>query len=87
MTSQTQVLNLLKSVQVGDLTLKNRVAMAPLTRARAWVKRIPNQMMAQYYSQRTGSGLIISEATSISPQGNGWQNSPGVYTPEQVTSW
>ena len=73
MTTQTQVPHLLSSVQIGDLNLKNRVAMAPLTRARAGVERIPNQLMAKYYSQRASSGLIVSEATSISPQGNGWQ--------------
>ena len=87
MTTQTQVPHLLSSVQLGDLNLKNRVAMAPLTRARAGVERIPNKLMAQYYSQRAASGLIVSEATSISPQGNGWQNSPGIYTPEQVAGW
>lgn len=87
MTTQIQVPNLLSSVQIGDLTLKNRVVMAPLTRARAGIKRIPNQLMAEYYSQRVNAGLIITEATSISTQGNGWQNSPGIYTPEQVAGW
>jgi len=87
MTTQTQVPHLLSSVQLGNLNLKNRVAMAPLTRARSGVERIPNKLMAQYYSQRAASGLIVSEATSISPQGNGWQNSPGIYTPEQVAGW
>ena len=87
MTTQIQVPNLLSSLQLGDLTLKNRVVMAPLTRGRAGVQRIPNQLMAQYYSQRANAGLIITEATSISPQGNGWQNSPGIYTAEQVAGW
>ena len=87
MTTQIQVPNLLSSVQLSDLTLKNRVVMAPLTRARAGIKRIPNQLMAEYYTQRANAGLIITEATSISPQGNGWQNSPGIYTSEQVDGW
>ncbi len=87
MTNPTQVPNLLNSLQLGELTLKNRVAMAPLTRARAGVERIPNALMAEYYSQRANAGLIVTEATSISPQGNGWQNSPGIYTPEQVEGW
>ena len=87
MTKQTQVPHLLSSVQLGDLTLKNRVAMAPLTRGRAGAERIPNALMTEYYTQRANAGLIITEATSISPQGNGWQDSPGIYTPEQVAGW
>ena len=80
MTMQTQVPNLLKPLKIGDLTLENRVAMAPLTRARSGVDRIPNKLMAQYYAQRANAGLIVTEGTTISPQANGWQNSPGIYT-------
>lgn len=87
MTTQTQVPNLLNSIQLGDLVLKNRVAMAPLTRARAGVERIPNDLMAKYYVQRANAGIIITEGTTISPQANGWQNSPGIYTPEQIAGW
>ncbi|MGK7930487.1 MAG: alkene reductase [Microcystaceae cyanobacterium] len=79
--------NLLTSFKLGDLTLKNRVVLAPMTRSRAGLQRIPNQLMAQYYQQRASAGLLITEATVISPQGNGWQQSPGIYTDEQVEGW
>ena len=72
---------------IGDLTLKNRVVMAPLTRARSGESRIPNALMAEYYSQRASAGLIISEATVVSVQGIGWQNSPGIYTDAQGEAW
>lgn len=70
-----------------DLTLANRVVMAPLTRARSGLRRIPNALMSKYYAQRASAGLIISEATSISPQANGWNQSPGIYTDEMVDGW
>ncbi|ELR96993.1 NADH:flavin oxidoreductase [Gloeocapsa sp. PCC 73106] len=78
---------LLSPLQMGDLTLKNRVVMAPLTRSRAGLKRIPNSLMAQYYQQRASAGLIITEATVISPQAIGWEQSPGIYTDEQTEAW
>ncbi|MCL4120062.1 UNVERIFIED_CONTAM: hypothetical protein GTU68_011763 [Idotea baltica] len=61
--------------------------MAPLTRARAGESRVPNELMAEYYSQRASAGLIISEATTISSQANGWVQSPGVYTDEMTAGW
>ncbi|WP_182866619.1 alkene reductase [Rhodopirellula sp. JC639] len=79
--------NLLSSLTVGDLTLPNRVVMAPLTRARAGERRIPNDLMAEYYSQRASAGLIISEATVVSPQGIGWPNTPGIYNDEMTEGW
>lgn len=72
---------------MGDLTLKNRVVLAPMTRARAGKERIPNAVMAEYYAQRSGAGLVLTEATTISPQANGWVNSPGVYTDVMVQGW
>ncbi|MGA1132824.1 MAG: alkene reductase [Prochlorotrichaceae cyanobacterium] len=69
------------------LTLKNRVVMAPLTRARAGESRIPNALMAEYYRQRASAGLIISEATVVSTQGIGWPNSPGIYNEAQTEGW
>ena len=78
---------LLDSFQLGDLTLKNRVAMAPMTRARAGAERLPNALMAQYYAQRASAGLIITEATVVSEQGIGWPNTPGIYSPEQSDAW
>jgi len=70
-----------------DLSLKNRVVMAPLTRSRAGETRIPNELMGEYYAQRASAGLIIAEATVISEQGIGWPNSPGIYTEQQVEGW
>jgi len=78
---------LLDPVQLGDLTLKNRVAMAPMTRARAGEERLANVLMAEYYAQRASAGLIISEATVVSEQGIGWPNSPGIYSQAQALAW
>ncbi len=78
---------LLSPCKLGDITLKNRVIMAPLTRSRAGEKRIPNDLMKQYYTQRSSAGLIISEATVISKQGCGWLHSPGIYSEEQTEAW
>ena len=61
--------------------------MAPMTRGRAGVERIPNELMAEYYYQRASAGLLITEATVVSPQGNGWVGSPGIYTGKMVEGW
>ena len=75
-------------IAIGALTLKNRVVMAPLTRSRAvGGKRVPNALMAEYYAQRSTAGLIISEATSVTPQGVGYENTPGIWSDEQVEGW
>ncbi|QGZ42528.1 2,4-dienoyl-CoA reductase-like NADH-dependent reductase (Old Yellow Enzyme family) [Pseudoduganella flava] len=74
-------------ITIGDLTLKNRIVMAPLTRARAVDNRVPNALMAEYYAQRSGAGLILSEATSVTPQGVGYENTPGIWSDEQVAGW
>ncbi|MEM8718230.1 MAG: alkene reductase [Cyanobacteria bacterium P01_G01_bin.39] len=86
MTSKTSVPHLLSPLNKG-ISLKNRVVMAPLTRGRAGKERMANSLMAEYYAQRAGAGLIITEATTISEQGNGWQQSPGIYTDEQAEAW
>lgn len=78
---------LLSSHVLHDLPLANRVVMAPLTRARSGANRVPNDTMVDYYRQRAGAGLIISEATTVSKQGNGWLESPGIYTDEMVAGW
>ena len=78
---------LLQPFKIGNLELKNRVVMSPLTRGRAGAQRVPNSLMAEYYVQRATAGLIISEATFISEQGIGWVDAPGVHTPEQVDGW
>ncbi len=85
--AQTLSPHLLSPVQLGDLSLPNRVVLAPLTRSRAGESRIPNDLMATYYTQRSSAGLMISEATVISEQAIGWQNSPGIYNEEQVQGW
>lgn len=72
---------------IGDLELPNRIVMAPLTRGRTGPDRVPNDLMVEYYRQRASSGLIISEATIISPQAAGWVNTPGIYNAEQVRGW
>lgn len=72
---------------LGDLHLKNRVIMAPLTRSRATADRVPTAMMAEYYAQRASAGLIISEATVISEEANGYLNTPGLFTDAQVEGW
>jgi N-ethylmaleimide reductase len=80
--------NLFQPFQLGDLSLKNRIVMAPLTRNRATHGTdAPNAMMAEYYRQRAGAGLIVSEATQISQQGQGYIWTPGIYTPEHVAGW
>ena len=69
------------------LELRNRVVMAPMTRARAGEERIPNALMAEYYAQRASAGLIITEATTISVQANGWVQSPGIYSDAMTVGW
>ncbi|PRC92303.1 alkene reductase [Solimicrobium silvestre] len=79
---------LFNPIRIGDLDLPNRIIMAPLTRARAVGKgRVPNELMAQYYAQRASAGLIISEATSVTPQGVGYADTPGLWSAEQVAGW
>ena len=87
MATATKSSALLSPYTMGDFSLKNRVIMAPLTRGRAGKSRIPNELMAEYYSQRASAGLIITEATAISTQGYGWNNAPAIYTDEQVAGW
>lgn len=75
-------------LKVGDITLPNRIAMAPLTRNRALPEGdIPREMNVEYYAQRATAGLIISEGTQISPQGKGYAFTPGIYSPAQVEGW
>ncbi|MDO8863699.1 alkene reductase [Haliea sp. E1-2-M8] len=86
MTEQDDIL--FKPFVLGDLTLPNRVLMAPLTRSRATQPGdIPNDMNVEYYRQRAGAGLIISEATQVSPQGKGYAFTPGIYSEAQIDGW
>jgi len=79
--------SLLQPLDLRGLQLKNRIVLAPMTRARAGTERLANPLMAEYYAQRAGAGLLITEATTVSAQGNGWVNSPGIYTDEQGEAW
>jgi 2,4-dienoyl-CoA reductase-like NADH-dependent reductase (Old Yellow Enzyme family) len=74
-------------IQIGDLQLNNRIIMAPLTRCRADEGRVPNALMAEYYTQRASAGLIISEATAVTPMGVGYPDTPGIWSDEQVRGW
>ena len=86
-SSISSLSQLLSPFDMRGLALRNRVVMAPLTRARAGSDRVPNELMMKYYLQRSTAGLIISEATSISEQGLGWVDSPGIYTDAQEVGW
>ncbi len=79
--------SLFEPLHIGDLKLKNRIAMAPMTRGRAGDSRVPNELMAEHYYQRSSAGLIITEATVISTEGIGWIGSPGIYTEEMRDGW
>jgi 2,4-dienoyl-CoA reductase-like NADH-dependent reductase (Old Yellow Enzyme family) len=72
---------------LGDLRLANRIVMAPLTRSRSGPSRIPNDLMVEYYRQRASVGLILTEATVVSPQGIGYADTPGIWSQEQVEGW
>ena len=73
--------------QAGDLSLANRIVMAPLTRNRALPGRIPGDLQVEYYRQRASAGLIVTEASQISPESQGYLDTPGIYSPEQVAGW
>ncbi|MFP2961122.1 alkene reductase [Myxococcus sp. 1LA] len=72
---------------LGQLTLPNRIVMAPLTRNRAGAGFVPGELAATYYRQRASAGLLISEATQISQQGQGYQDTPGIYSKAQIDGW
>lgn len=78
---------LLDPVQLGAVFLKNRVVMAPLTRTRATMERVPNELMRHYYCQRADAGLILTEATAVSPRGVGYPNTPGIWSHAQIAGW
>jgi 2,4-dienoyl-CoA reductase-like NADH-dependent reductase (Old Yellow Enzyme family) len=79
--------SLFDPLQVGDMTLPNRIVMAPLTRSRAGPTRVPNELMAEYYRQRASAGLIVAEATSVTPMGVGYADTPGIWSEAQVEGW
>jgi N-ethylmaleimide reductase len=79
--------SLFKPYMLGSLTLTNRIVMAPLTRNRAGAGLVPSELAATYYAQRASAGLIITEATQISAQAQGYQDTPGLYTQAQIDAW
>ncbi len=83
--SNTSVL--LQPITLGAIELANRLVMAPLTRCRAGAGNVPTDLMAEYYRQRASAGLIISEATQIMPEGQGYPNTPGIYNEAQIAGW
>jgi N-ethylmaleimide reductase len=78
---------LFQPFRLHDLDLRNRIVLAPMTRGRAGAARLPNRLMAKYYTQRSSAGLLITEATTISEEANGWNESPGIYTEEMAEGW
>ena len=79
---------LFEPITVGALHLRNRIVMAPLTRCRSTLSTLSaNELMAKHYRQRATAGLIISEGTQISPKGQGFYGSPGIYSTEQIAGW
>ncbi|MEI7927271.1 MAG: alkene reductase [Verrucomicrobiales bacterium] len=78
---------LFQPLKAGAFELRNRLVMAPLTRCRSSEGRVPNDLMAEYYAQRSSAGLILSEATAISPRGVGYPNTPGIWSAAQVEGW
>jgi 2,4-dienoyl-CoA reductase-like NADH-dependent reductase (Old Yellow Enzyme family) len=79
--------NLFTPIRLGDLDLPNRIFMAPLTRARSGPTRVPNALMTEYYRQRASAGLILTEATVVTPQGVGYADTPGIWSARQVEGW
>jgi 2,4-dienoyl-CoA reductase-like NADH-dependent reductase (Old Yellow Enzyme family) len=79
--------SLFDPLQLGEVTLKNRIVMAPLTRSRSGDERTPGPLVAEYYAQRASAGLIISEATSVTPMGVGYAGTPGLWSEAQVAGW
>lgn len=78
---------LFSPLQLGAVKIPNRVLMAPLTRCRAGAGNVPNEMNARYYAQRAGAGLIIAEATSVSPRGFGYPATPGIFNQAHAAGW
>jgi len=81
------VTTLFDPVKIGDIPLSNRIVMAPLTRNRAIEGNVPGPLTVEYYRQRANAGLIITEASQISPMAQGYLDTPGIHTPEQVAAW
>src|SRR5579871_3567759 len=85
--SEAHYRHLLSPYELGELPLKNRMVLAPMTRSRAIAGNVPNPIAAAYYAQRAGAGLIVTEATQVSPQGVGYIRTPGIHSAAQVAGW
>jgi N-ethylmaleimide reductase len=83
----TEPIDLFSTFQLGPLTLPNRIVMAPMTRNRAGPGNAPTALNAIYYAQRAGTGLIVAEASQVSPQGVGYPGTPGIHSAEQIAGW
>ena len=81
------MMSLLSPYKMGDLSFRNRMVMAPMTRCRAMEGNVPGPLTVTYYSQRVSAGLIITEGSQVSPLGVGFNRTPGIYSPEQVAGW
>ncbi|HUN47342.1 MAG TPA: alkene reductase [Stellaceae bacterium] len=81
------MVDLFTPLHLGPCELRNRIVMAPMTRNRAGAGNVPTELAATYYAQRAGAGLIVTEATQISPQGVGYPGTPGIHSPEQLEGW
>jgi len=79
--------DLFKPMQLGAVQLQNRIVMAPLTRSRAQAGDVPTPLAAEYYAQRASAGLIVTEGTQISQEGQGYPATPGIFSPEQIAGW
>lgn len=87
MSTTTTTSSLFKPLEIGDLYLRNRMVLAPLTRGRSGPERVPGPHVATYYAQRASAGLLITEATVVSPQGIGFVDTPGIYNDAQGQGW
>lgn len=87
MNDKSRANDLLSPLEIMGMEFPNRVVMAPMTRARAGKQRVPNNLMSEYYAQRSSAGLIVTEATTISEQANGWNESPGIYSQAMMEGW
>jgi N-ethylmaleimide reductase len=87
MTEDTRTPNLFTPFRLGPYELRNRVVMAPMTRSRAGEGNAPSPLMAEYYGQRAGAGLIVTEGSQVAPEGVGYPSTPGIHTDAQVDGW
>lgn len=87
LSKRVNMTTLFQPYELGPITLANHIVMAPLTRNRAGTGLVPNELTATYYAQRATAGLLITEATQISAQAQGYQDTPGIYTQAQIDGW